>query len=308
MRIGISDIESGWRAIVHEKWTILGSAIVVTLAAAATEAAIISNVQLWTVAVWFFLSVLCASTYAYFRSARRSDRLQSNRVASQLPDVPLLGRIPALPDKRMRAAPGGIVQHPRYVQCMRSVGTQFTADTSRANAVILVTSVSDGEGKTSIALNLAAALARESRVMLVDGDLREAALSRLLALPRYDAGLTELVARTAPYRSCLALTGIPNLHAIRTGSLPRDPGDVLKSMRFENTVQLSKRYYDHIIIDSPPLEEHLDALILAAHADAVVLVADARAGQFSRIRAAVDKLKHVNARCAGIVFNRVNSQ
>mgnify|MGYP001824435384 FL=1 len=308
MRIGFSDLDSGWRAILHDKWVILGSAVAVTMAAAATEVLIVSNGHFRTGAVFCCMSVLCASSCAYFRSARRSDRLHSTTVATHLPDAPILGRIPALPDKRIDAAPGGIVQEPGYVDAVREAAAKFSQDSSRANSIILVSSVSPGEGKTSFALNLAVALSRGSRVMLIDADLREAGLSRLVALPRYDAGLSELIERNAPYRSCLALTSIPDLHIIRTGSLPGNVLGLLKSVRFENTLRLSRRYYDHIVIDSPALEAHTDAAVLAAHADAVVLVADARAGQFGRIREELNKLKQVNARCAGIVFNRMNSQ
>lgn len=308
MRIGISDLDSGWRAIRHDKWIILGSAVAAALAASATQALLTTTVDLKVPAVFFVMSVLCASACAYFRSAWRSDRLQSRQMTTTLPDAPILGRVPALPEKRISAAPGGIVQEPGYARALLEVSKKFTLDTTRSNSIIIVTSVSAGEGKTSIALNLAASLAREGRVMLVDGDLREAALSRLLSLPRYDAGLTELIARTAPFRACLAPTSIANLNVIRTGSLSGDPLEILDSTRFKRTMQLSTRHYDHIVIDSPPLEEYPDAAVLAENADVVVLVADARGGRFNRMREELDKLKRVNARCAGIVFNRVTGQ
>jgi capsular exopolysaccharide synthesis family protein len=307
VRTGISDLDSGWRAIVHGKWLILGAAAGVAIVAAAMEAAFATSAELRLPAALFLIVAMLGCAVIYLRSARRSDRLNSTRLASQLSDVPMLGRIPALAERRMAASAGGIVQEPHYCRAMRAVAAGFAQDTSRSNAVILVTSISAGEGTTSVALNLAAALARDERVMLVDADLREASLSRLLALPRYDAGLCELIERSAPFRSCLALTGIPNLHVIRTGSLPRNAPELLTSTRFERTMQLSTRYYTRIVIDSPPLDAFPDAGILAAFADAVVLVADARAGQFTKIRAEIDKLKRVNARCAGIVFNRVNT-
>ena len=134
VRIGFSDLECGWRAILHDKWVILGSAVVVTLAAATTEILIVSNVHVRTVAVFFGMSILCASSCAYFRSSRRSDRLQSTTVATHFPDAPVLGRIPALPQKRIDAVPGGIVQEPRYVEAVRDVAAKFSQDTSRSNA------------------------------------------------------------------------------------------------------------------------------------------------------------------------------
>lgn len=305
MRIGFSDLESGWRAIVREKWLILGCAATVAGVSALTQALLAPSVGVGGPVVLFGIALLFGGAVVYLRSARRSERLETDRVADELPEAPLLGHLPVLPDKRMTAAPGGIVQEAGYAEAMRAVAAKFTADTTRANSLIVVTSVSDGEGKSTTALNLAASLARNARVMLVDADLRDAGLSRLVGLPRYDAGLSDLIARRAPYRSCLALTGVPNLHIIRTGSLPEQPHEVLQSTRFSKTMQLSTRHYDHIVIDSPSLEAYSDATLLAADADAVILVADARAGQFSRIREELNKLKRVNARCAGIVFNRV---
>lgn len=292
---------------MHGKWLILGGAAAIALVAGLLEAALAAPLELRLPALVFVLVSLFGCALVYLRSAQRSDRLNSTRVESLLPDAPVLGQIPALTEKRMAAAAGGVVQEPRYADAMRAVAARFAQDTSRSNSIILVTSVSPQEGKTSVALNLAAALAREGPVMLVDADLREASLSRLLALPRYDAGLTELIERSAPYRSCLALTGIANLHVIRTGSLPTEPHDILTSTRFEKTLRLSTRFYHRIVIDSPPLDAFPDAGILAAFVDAVLLVADARRGEFTKIRAELDKLKRVNARCAGIVFNRVNT-
>jgi polysaccharide biosynthesis transport protein len=292
---------------MHGKWLILGAAATIAVVAAIAEAALAAPVELRLPALVFVLMLLFGCAIVYLRSAQRSDRLNSTRLATQLQDLPMLGQIPALAEKRMAAAAGGVVQEPRYCDAMRAVAARFAQDTSRSNSIIVVTSVSAGEGKTSVALNLAAALARSERVMLVDADLREASLSRLLGIPRYDAGLCELIERSAPFRACLALTGIPHLHAIRTGSLPANPLNVLGSTRFEKTLRLSTRYYDRIVIDSPPLDAAPDAGILAGFADTVVMVADARAGKFTKIRAEVDKLKRVNARCAGIVFNRVNT-
>jgi Mrp family chromosome partitioning ATPase len=69
------------------------------------------------------------------------------------------------------------------------------------------------------------------------------------------------------------------------------------------TLELAKRYYSHIVIDSPSMNEYADAKALARHADAVVLVADAQAGQIGAISRAVELLKSVNANVPGIVIN-----
>jgi capsular exopolysaccharide synthesis family protein len=234
---------------------------------------------------------------------RRSGALSEPRLGSELPDLPVLARIPHIPDHQMRESAGGIVDSEPYMRALGELGARLHRKAFHAPSVILVTSASAGEGKTAVALNLAAWLARSARVMLVDADLRSAGLSRRLGLPRYDAGLNELISHSAPYRSCLAQTGLRNLHVIRSGTLPRRPEQVLQSSRMAQTLELAKRYYSHIVIDSPSMNEYADAKALARHADAVVLVADAQAGQIGAISRAVELLKSVNANVPGIVIN-----
>lgn len=234
---------------------------------------------------------------------RRTGALSDARLGSELPDLPVLARIPQIADHEMRESAGGIVDREPYMRALGELGARLHSEAFQDPSVILVASASDGEGKTALALNLAAWLARSARVMLVDGDLRSAGLSRRLGLPRYDAGLNELISHSAPYRSCLAQTGLRNLHVIRSGTLPRRPEQVLQSSRMAQTLELAKRYYNHIVIDSPSMNGHADAMVLARHADAVVLVADAKAGQIGAISRAAELLKSVNANILGIVIN-----
>jgi capsular exopolysaccharide synthesis family protein len=215
----------------------------------------------------------------------------------------VLARIPHIAEQQMRESAGGIVDNGPYRQAFDEFGARVHSGAFEDSAAILVTSAFDGEGKTAVALNLAARLARSARVMLVDGDLRSAGLTRRVGLPRYDAGLNELISHSAPYRSCLAQTGLRNLHVIRSGTLPRVPEQVLQSSRMAQTLELAKRYYNYIVIDSPSMNGHADAMLLARYADAVVLVADERTGRISAISRVAELLKSVNANILGIVLN-----
>ena len=242
----------------------------------------------------------------FWRRLRSNPAALRNKLRVLAPDVPVLGTLPRLPAAQIDAALGGVIQAEPFATGMAGVTQGLLQRPSSPHKTVLVTSAAAGEGKSTLALNLAVGLAQRSRVLLIDADLRNPALSRRLNLPRYDAGLSELVSCDAPYRSCLALTGMANLHAIRSGSLPADPAALLRAPRLAMTLQLSARYYEHIVIDSPALAVYPDAVILAQLVDTVVIVIDARQRRFDRIRNAVKLLKQVNAPVAGFVLNGVS--
>lgn len=251
-------------------------------------------------------SIAAALVYGLvlMRRARGAAALR-NRLHSLLPDVPVLGSIAPIPAAKLTAALGGVVQDQTLATSLAAVHERLQQPSRTPGKVVLVTSATAGEGKSTFALNFAAELAKRARVMLVDADLRHPAVSRRLNLPRYDAGLTELVSCDAPYRSCLALTRMPNLHAIRSGSLPGDPTTLLRNPRLATTVRLSERYYDHIVIDSPAAGTHPDASILAGLVDTVIFVIDSRQRRLGEIVKAVQLLKQVNASIGGFVLNRL---
>jgi len=237
---------------------------------------------------------------------RHSSESTRTRLQAEFPDIQLLGLLPTVPVRRMRECVGGIVDVEPFASALGDLGTRVKADPLRRSGVIVIAAPRCGAGNTTVAVNLAGWLAHAARVMLIDGDLRTAGLSHRLGLPRHDTGLTELISQSAPYRSCLAQTATPNLHAIRSGALPNRPEKLLASSRMPQMLRLASRYYEHIVIDSPGILEQPDAGMLAAYADGVILVADGRTARTRDLAQAVEMLKSVNANILGIVLNRTS--
>ena len=147
---------------------------------------------------------------------------------------------------------------------------------------ILITSALPQDGKSTIALNLATALAERGtrRVLLLDGDLHHASLGRLLGLPP-SPGLAECIARTAVPQSCVRRVGPLGWWLLPAGERPEQPTELLQSDLLSVVIGGLSSQFDWVVIDSPPVLSVTDALSLAQHADGALVVA--RTGRTPRV-------------------------
>ena len=172
--------------------------------------------------------------------------------------------------------------------------------------VLLVTSANAGEGKSTTAANLAAAIAETGKkVVLVDADLRRPSLHRAFGLENHTGLTTALlkdtpglgdVFRPAPYASLLLMT---------SGPLPPNPAELLDWEGFDALLERLKRDVDLVVLDSPPVLVVADARILAAKADATILVIDSGRTRAGAVRKALQALTTANATVLGVVLNKV---
>jgi len=143
----------------------------------------------------------------------------------------------------------------------------------RTPQVVLVVSSLPNEGKTTIAVALAAALAQQSRVCLVDADLRKPGVSQALGIPT-EEGLAEVLAGSAiPEEIIVTDPTSPNLSAIPAGLIHHDPAAALNSTRMRKLLVDLRQGYDFVIIDSAPVLPYADVRIISPMVDGVVLVA-----------------------------------
>ena len=173
--------------------------------------------------------------------------------------------------------------------------------------VMIISSAAPGEGKTTVSVNCALALAQKgSRVLLVDADMRRPRVQGRLGLPG-ELGLSSCLTGTLESAPLIRpLPGGMGLDVLPAGQHPPNPVELLDSSRMRSLLDQWRREYDHVIIDTPPLVGLSDALVLSPFADAVLLVA--RSGKTTRqsLRRARETLTRVNAHIAGVIINDLN--
>lgn len=194
-----------------------------------------------------------------------------------------------------------------YAEGIRTARTGVMLSTLDVeNKVIVVTSSVPGEGKTSVAINLALAHAQTQPTLLIDCDLRRSRVAHALNLDRHGKGLTDLVAGVAKAEDCIVPFKETALNVLPVGKAPPNPLEMLVSQRFQETIRQLSEKYAVIIIDSPPVELVSDALVLAQTSTNIVYVVRAMKTPAPMVRKGISRLRHAGGNVMGIILNRLD--
>jgi polysaccharide biosynthesis transport protein len=235
-----------------------------------------------------------------------------------LPQAPVLGRIP-----RMAKGQGGRLvtmsaPHSPGSEAFRALNStvRFLLAASPAagahrvpgdagQRVLLLTSATPGEGKTTVAANLAVAAAKVGlRVILVDADLRKPGVSATFGLT--DApGLSDLLASHGNVDDYLLDFGVPGLSVLAAGSVPPNPGELLASTQTRELLEQLAGHCDLVVVDSAPVTGFADTCELVPVADRVLLVTRRGLTHAHRVTDAVERIRRVGGTVSGTVFNDV---
>ena len=197
----------------------------------------------------------------------------------------------------------------QFTEAFRALRTSLLLSTAGSlPRVILLTSATPAEGKTTVCTNLACVMAQNHnvRVLMIDGDLRRPTIHHRLGL-NGKIGLTSVLTGTATLDQAVqTLQEIPNLDILVSGPVPPFPTEMLGSQTMKNLLQQCRGIYTHIVIDSPPLLSVTDGVILAQDADAVVLIVRHGKSGKQTVRRARDLLVRSGAPVTGVAINAVD--
>ena len=175
----------------------------------------------------------------------------------------------------------------------------------RSASSILVTSAQNGEGKTTIAANLATSLAQMGRrVLLIDADMRRPTLQKYF--PQRGSQLSSYLAGEGTWQEMAYHTAVRGLYVLLCGPLPVNPAELLSSDRMRALIQQAATEYDFVILDSPSLLNAVDSRILANVAEATILVVKGGDTPRQVVQYAESQARTAGANLIGVVLNNLN--
>lgn len=185
------------------------------------------------------------------------------------------------------------------------------AGARQRHRVLVITSPSPSEGKSTTTSNLAVTLANMGRrVLLIDGDIRSPRIHNLFGLENTD-GLTTMLTQIGLSNNVtdnfIRETSVPNLHVLTSGPTLHSGADLLFSTSMPALIARYRNEYDMVLIDTPPMLVMPDARALARAADAVVLVVRAQKTTRSAIQAAYRRFVEDRTPVLGVVLNDWNA-
>lgn len=271
------------------------------------------------------LSLICGfglGTGLAFAAENLDEIIRDPDEFDALTTIPLFGVIPHIkPERRKPAGPDGlqireqtestitVLQRPQSMEAeaFRALRTSLQlASAGTPPKVVLISSTLPGEGKTTVSLNLAAALSHQGkRVLLVDGDLRAGTLGTQMSIAS-TTGLSGALAGTGHWRDVLQTPpGVPNLSVIQAGKRPPNSAELLGSAQMQQFLEQWRADYDHVIIDSPPILLVTDAVLISQWVDVVLLVSRIGITPRSAFRRATEVLRTANSEITGRIVNDI---
>lgn len=267
------------------------------------------------IALGFVLGLMLGLGYAVLRS-QLDRRVRTPETIERDFGVTVAGAIPETP--ALVRKKGGlvplVVTGPRKANDPAHSAESFLKlrtnlqfmDIDNPPRVIVVTSPLPGDGKSTVAMNLAAALSMsDRRVVLIDGDLRRPVLADSFGLIE-GLGLTDVLIGSVQFEEVAQQAGgLPNLMVLAAGRVPPNPSEMLGSKAMRRLLERLAEDYT-VIVDAPPLLPVTDAAVLTASADGALVVVSAGQTLDTQLRDALVNLAAVNGHTLGVVLNRVS--
>jgi succinoglycan biosynthesis transport protein ExoP len=278
------------------------SDVTVTQPASANSARVSPNLMLnllLGILLGLTLAIVGAFVIDYLDGSIKDEREVEEELAlpplAQIPLVRMRNGVAALPWVRTLTIES-------FLQLVTSI--KYASDSKLETLV--VTSPSQGDGKSTISVNVALAMAElEPRVLLVDGDLRRASIHTKLHM-KNERGLSDVLVGRAKLGDVVQQTKYPGLDILTSGTPTPNPIKLLESQRMDDMLREAAEYYRCVIVDTAALSVNLDAAVVSRKVDGTVVVLSAGSTDLREAKTALRRLTQVGVKnILGFVLNRV---
>jgi capsular exopolysaccharide synthesis family protein len=244
---------------------------------------------------------------AAFFAEHMDDTIKSAADVELKLKLPFLCTVPLVKDE---VGPLLVLNNPKSAaaESIRTIRTSvvLSAD-EKPLKVLLVTSSVPNEGKTTIAANLAVALAQAGEnVIMIDADLRRPNLHERFGLEN-KSGITDVLRHPETLQASFQkVAGVPNLAVLTGGTVVNNPSETIGAALMKSLIAAMSKKCDRLIIDAPPIRAFSDPLMLSRLADGVLLIVSS--GQTPRVpvQQSVQALLGVQAHILGVVLNKAD--
>lgn len=233
--------------------------------------------------------------------------------------VPIMGHIPFITEQRLKAAPedskfdrSAVSVHlprSRPAEAFRAIRTAvcFSA-LGGEHRVISVTSPAAGDGKSTLALNLAISLAQSGKkTVIIESDLRRPKVHKLTGADN-KTGVVDALRGTLSLDDVIQRTQVPDLSVIPCGPRPKDPAELLARPEYERFLEDLRARFDYVIVDTPPVLAVTDPAGVAARVDGVIVCMRLSRHTRELGKRTIESLRDIGATVAGIVINGVEER
>lgn len=252
------------------------------------------------------IGIVLALFAAVIREALDS-RVRTPQDVQAISSAPIIGSMVFDPNARRRPLVFLTDPHDARSEALRALRTNLLYLDIEGSHSFVITSSIPAEGKTTVAVNLALALAESgARVLLVDADLRRPKVHEYLRIEG-GAGLTDLLIGRAEPRDVISSYGDRGLRVLPAGRIPPNPAELLGSPQMRDLLAALEDEFEMVIIDTPPLLPVTDAAVLATRTSGAILLVGAGRASRHQLTASTQALEAVGAHVAGIVMSMLPS-
>lgn len=197
-----------------------------------------------------------------------------------------------------------------FNEIYKSMRTKVERFSKKNNTkAILITSALENEGKTTVAANIALALAQNNnKVLIMDCDLRKPAVAKILELKgRINVPAIDVISGNAPVdKAIIHMDGKISLDVIGGDKAVGNSSEILSASEFERVLNSLREKYDYILIDTPPSQLFTDAAIISEYTDAAIVVVRQDCANADDIVSVINDVSQSKAELIGFVFNNVS--